>query len=81
MRRLGYPTFGTVTAANLADDAAHSYTPENYVPGTLYTPLHVYNEVGPNQILARFPYPLNSTSTNSNSPTFPGYKAPIFWAK
>ena len=81
VRRLGYPSFGTVTAANLANDATHAYTPENYVPGYLYTPLHVYNEVGNNQILARFPYPLVSTSTNSNAPTFPGYTAPIFWAK
>lgn len=80
MRRLGYPTFGTVKGSDMYNEQTDaSYKPELYVAGTLYTPLQVYGQVGENQLLARYPYPESSTSRNSNSPEFPGYTTPVFW--
>lgn len=82
-RRLGFPEFNTevkgIDMYNLLDDA--SYKPEKYVPGTLYTPIQVYGQLGNNKLLARYPYPESSTSRNNNSPEFPGFTAPVFWAK
>ena len=52
-----------------------------YEPGKLYTPFNVFNQVGDNHLLERFPYPESSTARNSNAPSFPGYLVPIFWGK
>ena len=52
-----------------------------YEPNTLYTPFQVFNQVGDNKLLERFPYPEISSARNSNAPAFPGYLEPIFWGK
>jgi hypothetical protein len=81
MRRLGYPTFGTAKGSEFytqGDDA--TFDTSSYVPGTLYTPIEVFNQVGDNKILERFPYAESSTSRNPSAPAFPGYTEPVFWA-
>ena len=81
-RRLNYPAFGTVKGSdmyNLQDDA--SFKPELYEPGTLYTPIDYFGEVGANKLLERLPYPESSTTRNANSPKFPGYTKPVFWGE
>ena len=83
LRRLRYPAFGSVKGSdmyNLMDDA--SYKPELYVPGTLYTPIQVFGQVGDNHLLERYPYPSSSTASNSNAPSFSNsdYIKPVFWA-
>ncbi len=82
MRRLNYPEFGTVLGDdmyNKQDDS--SFKPELYKAGTLYTPIDYFGEVGENKVLERLPYPLSSTTSNANSPEFPGYTEPVFWGK
>lgn len=82
LRRLGYPSFGTVQGSDLYDGSTDaSYAPLKYVPGTLYTPYQVFGQVGNNKLLQRWPYPESSTSRNSNAPSFKGYTTPIFWVK
>lgn len=79
-RRLDQPSFGTVKAADMfAGSGALNMTA--YVPGTLYTPYQVFNQIGDNKLLERFPYPESSTARNANAPAFPGYLVPIFWGK
>lgn len=83
VRRLGYPAFGSVQATNLYDGQDDSsYHPENYVPGTLYTPYQVFGQVGQNKLLQRWPFAESSSSRNSNTPAFQNsdYTNPIFWA-
>lgn len=80
LRRLKQPTFGSVKASDMyAGSGALDLT--KYEPGTLYTPFQVFNQVGDNKLLARFPYPEISSARNSNAPEFPGYTEPIFWGK
>lgn len=81
VRRLGYPAFGTATGSDFYDTASGEYDASSYEPGTLYTPIQVYNQVGSNQLLQRWPYPESSSSTNANTPSFKGYTTPIFWAE
>ena len=81
LRRLGYPAFGTATGDDFFDAATGAYDVSSYVAGTLYTPIDVFNQVGSNQLLMRWPYPESSSSRNSNVPDFPGYTVPIFWAE
>lgn len=57
VRRLGYPTFGTATGDDFFDAATGAYDVSSYEPGTLYTPIMVFNQVGNNQVLQRWPYP------------------------
>lgn len=86
MRRLDYPAFGTVTG-----DQIFTGTTINaglYEPGTLYTPVQVFNQVGNNKLLERWPYADESTASNSSVPRdaegnviFPGYTTPVFWGK
>ena len=79
-RRLDYPAFGAIKGSDMyAGSGALDLT--KYVPGTLYTPFQVFNQVGDNHLLERFPYPESSTARNSNAPEFPGYLTPIFWGK
>ena len=82
MRRLGYPTFGSVTGAQLYSENTHVYNPSIYVPGTLYTPIQVNGNLGAGKILQRFPYAESSSTRNSNAPkqTESVYGTPIFWA-
>ena len=82
LRRLKYPAFGSVKGSDMYnenDDA--SYQPNKYVAGTLYTPIKVFGPVGDNQLLQRWPYAESSSARNSNTPSFPGYTTPIFWAQ
>lgn len=81
LRRLDYPTFGSVKGSDIYDVASDDYTPDAYVPGTLYTPIQVFGQVGENKLLERWPYAESSSARNGNAPSFPGYTAPIFWGK
>lgn len=80
LRRLGYPTFGSLKGEDLYNVSADSFTPEKLPAATLYTPLYVFNQVGNNKLLMRWPYAESSSSRNSNTPEFKGYTVPIFWA-
>ena len=79
LRRLDYPAFGSVTGSQLFTGTAINAS--IYVPGTLYTPVEVFNQVGSNKLLERWPYAEESSSSNSNAPKFPGYTIPVFWGK
>ena len=83
MRRLKYPAFGSQTGATLYNSTEDKLKPEIYTPGTLYTPIAVFDKVGSNMIIQRWPYPQASTSSNSNAPKFDDseYKVPPFWGK
>jgi hypothetical protein len=81
MRRLDYPTFGSVSGDDLYNSAKDVMNTSSYVTGTLYTPISVYGLVGSNKILERFPYAEHSSARNSNTPDFPGYTTPVFWGK
>lgn len=82
MRRLGYPTFGTVSGNNLYSESSHNYTPERYVAGYLYTPIQVNGNLGAGKVLQRFPYAESSSTRNINAPkqTETVYGTPVFWA-
>lgn len=79
-RRLGQPAFGSIKAADMYPAGKGALDLSLYEPGKLYTPYQVFNQVGDNHLLARFPYPEASTARNSNAPSFPGHLVPIFWA-
>lgn len=82
LRRLDYPAFGTAKGSDfyrLGDD--DSYNTSDYIPGTLYTPIQVFGQVGDNKLLERYPYAESSSSRNPNTPDFPGYTSPVFWGK
>ena len=82
VRRLKYPAFGTVKGSDMYNETDDSsYKPEKYQPGTLYTPIKVFGPVGDNQLLQRWPYAESSSARNTNTPAFPGYTTPIFWAQ
>ena len=82
VRRLKFPAFGVVKGSDMYNETDDSsYKPELYVPGTLYTPIKVFGPVGDNQLLQRWPYAESSSARNSNTPSFPGYTTPIFWAQ
>ena len=81
IRRLGYPAFGSIKGSDMYNlQSDDSYKPTLYVAGTLYTPIQVFGLVGENKVLARYPYPESSSARNSNTPDFPGYTTPVFWA-
>lgn len=81
LRRLGYPAFGTAQGSDFYGSDDDSFDTSSYVPGTLYTPIQVFGQVGANQLLQRFPYAESSSSANTNVPDFPGYTTPVFWAE
>ncbi len=82
MRRLDYPTFGSAQGNDFYTEGNQdSYDVSEYVPGTLYTPIQVFGEVGANKLLERYPYAESSSSRNENTPDFPGYTEPEFWGK
>lgn len=81
VRRLGYPSFGTVKGSDLYDGQDDSsYSPSSYVAGYLYTPIQVFGQVGDGKLLQRWPYAESSSTRNSSAPTFKGYTVPVFWA-
>lgn len=83
LRRLRYPEFSSeYDGSTLYNSSNSEYTPENYIPGTLYTPIDVDNKVGDNHLLERFPHAEESTSANVNTPTgnIDIYTTPVFWA-
>lgn len=79
-RRLDYPAFGIVKASDMYTGSG-TLDLSMYQAGKLYTPFQVFNQVGDNKLLERFPYPEISSARNSNAPAFPGYLEPIFWGK
>ena len=79
LRRLRYPAFGSVTAADIYNGGDLDY--DIYVPGTLYTPYTVSATVGENHLLQRFPYPSDAAARNNNTPTNKGDLVPVFWAE
>lgn len=82
LRRLRYPTFGTVSGTDIYNVGNDTYKPELYQAGTLYTPIQVDGNIGNNNIIERWPYPSTSTSSNSNAPSFSNsdYLKKMFWA-
>ncbi len=83
LRRLKYPAFGAATGSTLYNATEDKLNPELYTPGTLYTPIAVFEKVGANQVIQRWPYPDESTASNANAPKFTDdeYKVPPFWGK
>ncbi len=81
LRRLDYPAFGDVQGSDIYIVISDTYKPEVYKPGTLYTPIEYFGQLGANKVLERFPYAESSSSRNSNAPAFPGYSVPVFWGK
>jgi len=81
-RRLKYPAFGTLQGSDFwTGSDVNTAKVAEYVPGTLYTPFKVFEELGANKLLARWPYANASDARNKNVPEFPGYDEPVFWAK
>jgi len=83
LRRLKFPAFGTVTGAQLYNEATRTYSPDLYVPGTLYDPITKNANLNANTVLQRWPYPETATSNNSNAPknTDLDCNRPVFWAQ
>ena len=83
LRRLKYPAFGQATGSTLYNATEDKLNTDAYTPGTLYTPISVFAQVGSNQVIQRWPYPDESTASNSNAPKFDNseYKVPPFWGK
>ena len=81
LRRLDYPAFSETNDKAFYDgEKDSSYAPDNYTPGTLYTPYQVYGQVGAGKLLERWPYAESSSARNANTPDFKGYLTPVFWA-
>ena len=79
MRRLITPTFGTAKGDFYTEGDQESwYNTSKYVPGTLYTPIQVFGEVGANKLLERYPYAESSSSCNENTPAFPDIRHRCF---
>lgn len=82
MRRLRYPEFSGDTGNDYYDINSGTFSDAGvYEPFTLYTPIDVFSQVGSDNLLERWPYAEYSSARNSNTPTFPGYTTPVFWAE
>lgn len=83
LRRLKYPTFDpSVTGQDMFPGTSNCNVDVSILtPGYLYTPYQVSDLVGDNKLAERFPYATYTANTNDNAPDFPGFTAPIFWAK
>ena len=79
VRRLDYPAFGTVTAADMFNGTDLDVSA--YQAGTLYTPYLYNTQVGKNHLLERLPFAEAAQSRNTNCPEYAGYTTPIFWGK
>jgi len=82
LRRLKYPSFGTVTGAQLFNIQSGAYSPDLYVPGYLYPPIEVNAYLEANTVLQRFQYPESSATRNPNALKFENsmVNKPVFWA-
>ena len=80
VRRLDYPTFGSVKGSDMYAGSGAQKT-DAYVAGTLYTPYMVDGQIGDNKILERWPFAEAAQSRNGNTPKFQGFTTPIFWGK
>jgi hypothetical protein len=80
LRRLDYPAFGSVSGSDITDEE-DTYNTNLLGAFTLYTPVQVFGQVGENQLLERWPYAESSSARNTNTPDFPGYTSPVFWAE
>lgn len=80
VRRLGYPAFGTVKGSDMWN-GSNAVNVAIYEPGTLYTPYKRFDQVGDNNLIARWPYANSSQTRNNSCPEFPGYTNKVFWAK
>lgn len=82
LRRLNYPAFSDQTGEDFYKPGNDSsFNTSSYKPGTLYTPIQVFGQVGAKKLLERFPYAESSSARNENVPDFPGYTTPVFWGK
>jgi hypothetical protein len=81
LRRMKYPAFGSVAGKDIYNLDSDTYSPELYVPGTLYTPVQVNSALSANQLLQRFKYPEASSSRNANVPAAKSDGEAVFWAK
>lgn len=83
LRRLKYPSFdASVTGQDMFPGTPNCNVDVSILtPGYIYTPYQVYDEVGANNLAQRFPYSTAASNTNDNTPDFPGFLSPIFWAK
>lgn len=81
LRRLKYPAIGSVTGSDLYNKATDAYSPQLYVPGTLYTPIDFNTSLGAGKVLQRFPYAESSANRNNNTPAPKGDATPVFWAQ
>ena len=84
VRRLRFPAFNKqVGGVDICQESTKTYAPEKYVPGTLYTPIMVFAQVGDNNLLERLPHAEASSTRNQNCPKgSPAiYTMPVFWAK
>lgn len=83
LRRLKYPSFDpSVKGIDMFPGTSNCNVDTSILtPGYLYTPYEVYDQVGADHLAQRFPYSTSSTNANDNAPDFPGFLAPIFWAK
>jgi hypothetical protein len=83
LRRLKYPSFDTsIAGTDLYNETTAAYNPAKYAnPGTIYTPIQVNSELGPNLALQRFKYAESSSSRNSKIPKDVDGNVPVFWAK
>ena len=83
LRRLKYPSFdNSVKGVDMYPGTTGCTVDVSILtPGCLYTPYQVYDEVGDNHLAERFPYSTAAADTNDNTPEFPGFLSPIFWAK
>jgi len=80
LRRLAYPTSGSVSAPDIYNVVTDIYNPAALQPGELYTPITVNTKIGDNALIQRWPYPESSANRNQNVPEFPGESVPVFWA-
>ncbi|MBN2635742.1 MAG: SusD/RagB family nutrient-binding outer membrane lipoprotein [Prolixibacteraceae bacterium] len=81
MRRLNYPTFGTVSGNDIYNETTDAFDTEIYEVGKLYTPINYNTQLGTNKVLQRFKYAESSSSRNSNAPENKGDNVPVFWAE
>ncbi|CAK7027870.1 MAG: hypothetical protein PETM_01140 [Petrimonas sp.] len=81
LRRLKYPSFGSVTGSEIYSVANDVFSPELYIAGTLYTPIQYNTDLGASKVLQRLRYAESSISRNSNAPDDKGDATPVFWAQ
>lgn len=81
MRRLGYPTFGTVQGDQIYNVNTKVLDESKLTPGDLYTPIQYNSRLGANKMLQRYDYPESSINRNPKAPAVKSPAEPVFWAK